>query len=46
MGNWFGESNHSGFIFGIWSANACVGNLIGAQFVNIALDYNLQTQWM
>jgi len=33
MGNWFGQG-HSGFIFGLWSANACVGNLVGTVMVN------------
>ncbi|XP_015749748.1 PREDICTED: sugar phosphate exchanger 3-like [Acropora digitifera] len=29
MGNWFGKSSR-GIIFGIWSANASVGNIFGA----------------
>ena len=28
MSNWFG-GDHSGSIFGIWCANACVGNILG-----------------
>jgi len=38
MGNWFGIKGR-GFIMGIWSANASVGNIIGAFMVNAFLGY-------
>lgn len=44
MGNWYGES-HAGFIFGLWAANASAGNIIGAEYVSIVNDYNLDIQW-
>ena len=41
MGNWFGK-NGRGFIFGIWSANASVGNILGALMVSAFLNYGYQ----
>lgn len=38
MGNWFGRSSR-GFILGLWSACASVGNIIGALMVSSVLDY-------
>ena len=44
MGNWFSKSS-SGFVFGIWSANASVGNIIGsvvlAQVLNYGFEYGM-----
>lgn len=41
MGNWFGKSSR-GIVFGIWSANASVGNIIGALQVAAVLDYGYE----
>jgi OPA family glycerol-3-phosphate transporter-like MFS transporter 3 len=38
MGNWFGKSGR-GLIFGIWSATASVGNILGALMVASVLKY-------
>ncbi|OWF55871.1 sugar phosphate exchanger 3-like isoform X2 [Mizuhopecten yessoensis] len=38
MGNWFGRSSR-GFVLGLWSACASVGNIIGALMVSSVLDY-------
>lgn len=38
MGNWFGKSSR-GFVLGLWSACASVGNIIGAEMVNAVEDY-------
>ncbi|RNA18804.1 sugar phosphate exchanger 3 [Brachionus plicatilis] len=38
MGNWFPKSGR-GLIFGIWSANASVGNILGALMVASILKY-------
>ncbi|CAF0825875.1 unnamed protein product [Brachionus calyciflorus] len=38
MGNWFPKSGR-GLIFGIWSANASVGNILGALMVASILNY-------
>lgn len=38
MGNWFGKSSR-GFVLGLWSACASVGNIIGAVMVNAVEDY-------
>lgn len=38
MGNWFGKSSR-GFVFGLWSACASVGNIIGALMVSQVLHY-------
>jgi OPA family glycerol-3-phosphate transporter-like MFS transporter 3 len=35
MSNWF-SGNHSGAIYGIWSANGSVGNILGIQFAALA----------
>ncbi|XP_066936786.1 sugar phosphate exchanger 3-like [Clytia hemisphaerica] len=44
MGNWFSKSS-AGFVFGIWSANASVGNIIGsvvlAQVLNYGYEYGM-----
>lgn len=45
MGKWFGE-NHSGFIFGIWSANASVGNIVGAAMVSFVHDNGYHDNWI
>ncbi|XP_068759959.1 sugar phosphate exchanger 3-like isoform X2 [Montipora capricornis] len=41
MGNWFGKSSR-GIVFGIWSANASVGNIFGALQVAAILDYGYE----
>lgn len=41
MGNWFGKSSR-GIVFGIWSANASVGNIIGAVQVAAILNYGYE----
>lgn len=41
MGNWFGKSSR-GIVFGLWSANASVGNIIGALQVAAILDYGYE----
>ncbi|XP_067024606.1 sugar phosphate exchanger 3-like [Acropora muricata] len=41
MGNWFGKSSR-GIVFGIWSANASVGNIFGALEVAAILDYGYE----
>lgn len=41
MGNWFGKGSH-GAVFGIWSANASVGNIIGAFMAASVLHYGYQ----
>lgn len=38
MGNWFGRSSR-GFVLGLWSACASVGNIIGALLASAVLDY-------
>jgi len=38
MGNWFGKSSR-GFVLGLWSACASVGNIIGALMVDAVQDY-------
>ncbi|XP_033746190.1 sugar phosphate exchanger 3-like isoform X2 [Pecten maximus] len=38
MGNWFGRSSR-GFVLGLWSACASVGNIIGALMVSSVLNY-------
>lgn len=38
MGNWFGHSAR-GFLFGAWSANASVGNIVGALVVSAVSSY-------
>ncbi|KAL4227077.1 hypothetical protein ACF0H5_015051 [Mactra antiquata] len=38
MGNWFGKSSR-GFVLGLWSACASVGNIIGALLVSEVLEY-------
>ena len=45
MGKWFGD-NHSGFIFGIWSANASVGNIVGASMVSFVHNKGYGDNWM
>merc|ERR550534_1772954 len=38
MGNWFGKSSR-GFVLGLWSACASVGNIIGALMVDAVQQY-------
>lgn len=38
MGNWFSKEGR-GLIFGIWAANASVGNIFGALMVASCLNY-------
>ena len=38
MGNWFSKST-GGLVFGFWSANASVGNIIGSVMVSSVLNY-------
>lgn len=37
MGNWFDKGN-TGFVFGLWSANSSIGNVIGTAIVNYVGD--------
>ncbi|KAK2188714.1 hypothetical protein NP493_124g03015 [Ridgeia piscesae] len=41
MGNWFGRSSR-GFILGLWSACASVGNIIGTLMASSVLHYGYQ----
>ncbi len=41
MGNWFSKSTR-GSVFGFWSANASVGNIIGSLMVASVLDYGYE----
>lgn len=41
MGNWFGKSRR-GIMFGLWSANASLGNILGALLVAALLDYGYE----
>lgn len=41
MGNWFGKGSR-GFILGLWSACASVGNILGALMVSAVLDYGYE----
>ncbi|KAG5267113.1 hypothetical protein AALO_G00218130 [Alosa alosa] len=41
MGNWFGKSGR-GFIFGLWSACASVGNILGAFLASSVLAYGYE----
>uniref|UniRef100_A0A8C5PW68 Sugar phosphate exchanger 3 n=1 Tax=Leptobrachium leishanense TaxID=445787 RepID=A0A8C5PW68_9ANUR len=41
MGNWFGK-NGRGFIFGLWSACASVGNILGAFLASSVLKYGYE----
>ena len=45
MANWFGKT-HSGFIFGLWSANASFGNILGAGFSEVVTKSGLSVSWM
>ena len=38
MGNWFSKSS-GGLVFGLWSGNASVGNIIGSLIVASSLNY-------
>jgi OPA family glycerol-3-phosphate transporter-like MFS transporter 3 len=38
MGNWFSKDGR-GLIFGIWAANASVGNILGALMVSAFINY-------
>ena len=44
MANWFDEE-HSGFVFGLWSANASFGNILGSIIVNYVLNNNYSIQY-
>ncbi|KAF7658474.1 hypothetical protein LDENG_00012370 [Lucifuga dentata] len=41
MGNWFGKSGR-GFVFGLWSACASVGNILGAFLASSVLQYGYE----
>ena len=41
MGNWFSKST-GGLVFGFWSANASVGNIIGSVMVASVLNYGYE----
>ncbi|KAM9823632.1 sugar phosphate exchanger 3 [Neosynchiropus ocellatus] len=41
MGNWFGKTGR-GFIFGLWSACASVGNILGAFLASSVLQYGYE----
>ena len=41
MGNWFSKSTR-GVVFGFWSANASVGNIIGSVMVASVLNYGYE----
>ncbi|VDO96571.1 unnamed protein product [Soboliphyme baturini] len=41
MGNWFGKASR-GFIFGIWSSCASVGNIIGAELASAILPFGYE----
>ncbi|KAJ8262039.1 hypothetical protein GJAV_G00161390 [Gymnothorax javanicus] len=41
MGNWFGKSGR-GFVFGLWSACASVGNILGAFLASSVLIYGYE----
>lgn len=41
MGNWFGQSS-SGVVFGFWSANASLGNIIGSVILAQVLSYGYE----
>ncbi|XP_061107768.1 sugar phosphate exchanger 3 [Conger conger] len=41
MGNWFGKSGR-GFVFGLWSACASVGNILGAVLASSVLMYGYE----
>uniref|UniRef100_H3B6R4 Sugar phosphate exchanger 3 n=1 Tax=Latimeria chalumnae TaxID=7897 RepID=H3B6R4_LATCH len=41
MGNWFGKTGR-GFVFGLWSACASVGNILGAFLASSVLQYGYE----
>ncbi|PIO34438.1 hypothetical protein AB205_0194190, partial [Aquarana catesbeiana] len=41
MGNWFGKSGR-GLVFGLWSACASVGNILGAFLASSVLKYGYE----
>ncbi|KAG7496187.1 sugar phosphate exchanger 3 [Solea senegalensis] len=41
MGNWFGKTGR-GFVFGLWSACASVGNILGAFLASSVLSYGYE----
>ncbi|PKU38858.1 sugar phosphate exchanger 3 [Limosa lapponica baueri] len=41
MGNWFGKAGR-GFVFGLWSACASVGNILGAFLASCVLRYGYE----
>ncbi|XP_065184692.1 sugar phosphate exchanger 3-like [Sycon ciliatum] len=45
MANWFGKKGR-GFVFGLWSANASAGNVLGALVVSAVLDFGYDTAFL
>ncbi|XP_030071093.1 sugar phosphate exchanger 3 [Microcaecilia unicolor] len=45
MGNWFGKAGR-GFIFGLWSACASVGNILGAFLASSVLQYGYEYSFL
>ncbi|KAF0029570.1 hypothetical protein F2P81_018675 [Scophthalmus maximus] len=43
MGNWFGKTGR-GFVFGLWSACASVGNILGAFLASSVLKYGYESE--
>uniref|UniRef100_A0A3P8TC47 Sugar phosphate exchanger 3 n=1 Tax=Amphiprion percula TaxID=161767 RepID=A0A3P8TC47_AMPPE len=43
MGNWFGKTGR-GFVFGLWSACASVGNILGAFLASSVLKYGYEVR--
>jgi len=41
VGNWFSKSS-SGLVFGVWSSNASLGNIIGSLIVACVIDYGYE----
>lgn len=41
MGNWFSKKS-SGLVFGIWSSNSSLGNIIGSLIVSEVIDYGYE----
>uniref|UniRef100_A0A8C0VZ22 Major facilitator superfamily (MFS) profile domain-containing protein n=1 Tax=Castor canadensis TaxID=51338 RepID=A0A8C0VZ22_CASCN len=44
MGNWFGKAGR-GVVFGLWSACASVGNILGACLASSVLQYGYENPW-
>ncbi|XP_029453407.1 sugar phosphate exchanger 3 [Rhinatrema bivittatum] len=45
MGNWFGKAGR-GFIFGLWSACASVGNILGAFLASSVVQYGYEYSFL